>query len=218
MTTIKPNVFLKGCVKSVLRSRISPLLALYMKSRSKRALNLIRGTYRIQLSVEELARIHSVLAGKENSNFLVFGLGYDSLFWKTINPLGRTCFLEDNETWLESISNSWPQLETEFVTYGTVASDWERLLEQPDLLAQGIPESVSTQKWNVILVDAPNGWGASCPGRMKSIYWASQLANPGGHVFVHDCDRQIESTYCDRILKKAKFAGQIDLLRHYSFE
>lgn len=218
MTAIKPDTRLKACIKSTLRSRFSPLLPFYMKSRSKRALKLIRGTYRIQLSVNELTRIHSVLAAKENMSFLVFGLGNDSLFWKKINPGGRTFFLEDNEAWLKSITDSWPQLESEFVTYGTVASDWECLLERPDLLKEGIPKSISKQKWDVILVDAPNGWDGSCPGRMKSIYWASQLVAPGGNVFVHDCDREIERAYCDRILKNAKFAGQVDLLRHYSFE
>ncbi|MDS9950744.1 MAG: transcriptional repressor [Planktomarina sp.] len=39
------------------------------------------------------------------------------------------------------------------------------------------------------LVDAPAGVYNADPGRMQSIYWASQLVSPCGDVFVHDVHR-----------------------------
>ena len=41
------------------------------------------------------------------------------------------------------------------VTYTTRLPDWEQLLEQPDRLEIDLPDEISGQAWDVILVDAP---------------------------------------------------------------
>jgi hypothetical protein len=55
---------------------------------------------------------------------------------------------------------------------------------------------------------------------MKSIYTASQLVAEGGSVFVHDCDRIVESTYARRFLGDnrlfTKIAGR-SILQGYHF-
>ena len=91
--------------------------------------------------------------------------------------------------------------------YGTTLSQWESLLHNPDLLGLDLPEQISGQHFDVILVDGPAGHerhaelaGGEAPGRMKSIYMASTLVAADGFVFVHDCDRVIEQRYTTEYL------------------
>jgi glucuronoxylan 4-O-methyltransferase len=78
-----------------------------------------------------------------------------------------------------------------------------------------LPESVERTRWDIVLVDAPEGWDETTPGRMKSIFLASQLVAADGDVFVHDCDRQVERAFCDRFLKPENLFAEVESLRHY---
>ena len=85
-----------------------------------------------------------------------------------------------------------------------------------------LPREVMETPWDVIFVDAPEGYDMSFemtqPGRMQSIYMASILGQKGlSHVFVHDCDRPVEQVYCTRFLTHASLVQSIDKLRHYKF-
>lgn len=58
----------------------------------------------------------------------------------------------------------------------------------------GMPLEVVKMKWDVIVVDGPDGDGPESPGRMGSIFMAGVLAN-GTNVVVHDVDRMIEKWF-----------------------
>lgn len=60
-----------------------------------------------------------------------------------------------------------------------------------------------TEHWDVILVDAPEGYRDHHPGRQQSIFLASRLARPGTTVFLHDAERTVESLCAARYLKPA---------------
>ena len=79
-----------------------------------------------------------------------------------------------------------------------------------------MPQEVEKENWDIILVDAPAGWGDQTPGRMKSIFIASQLAANYTDVFVHDCDRIVEKTYSHTFLKQENLKTEIQKLRHYN--
>ncbi|GJY00754.1 probable methyltransferase [Tanacetum coccineum] len=49
-------------------------------------------------------------AEKAPCNFLIFGLGYDSLMWAAFNPKGKTLFLEEDPLWVRSILKTAPNL------------------------------------------------------------------------------------------------------------
>lgn len=175
----------------------------------------IRDKYQIQLQVDELKLIINEL--KPGLNFLVFGLGNDTPFWMDINKSGKTIFIEDLEEWVEKTKRDYPEVNVYLTKYNTVRSDWKKLINHPELLTLNLSSEIKNIKWDVILVDAPMGWEDGQPGRMISIYQASQLIKDGGHIFVHDCEREVENIYTNEYLLPRNFIGQNSKLRHYLF-
>ena len=176
--------------------------------------SIVRKKFKIQLTAKMLCTIAKTIQSESPCNLLVFGLGNDSTIWSFLNTKGTTVFLEDNEKWFKKITCLSRGIQAYLVDYNTKLKDWKDLLEDPSLLAMDVPSVVRSTQWDIILVDAPAGWGKG-PGRMKSIYQASQLVKPNGHVFVHDCEREIENVYSHTFLKKENLRAEISNLRHY---
>jgi uncharacterized protein (TIGR01627 family) len=173
-----------------------------------------------QMSLDEYSLLLETLGKKAPCNFLVFGVGNDSKLWLEINKNGRTVFLEDSEFWLNKIRASFPLLEGYLVFYNTKRSEWKKRLakdQQSGALMLDLPSSIKDVAWDIIFVDAPCGYSDQTPGRMKSIYTASELAknNYSVDVFVHDCDRTVEQVYSDTFLKKENMIIQVQRLRQY---
>lgn len=181
--------------------------------------SVMRRLNEIQLSSAQLNIISTALREKAPCRLLVFGIGNDSAYWSLINRGGITIFLEDNEDWLDKISRRSKRVKSFLIDYDTIITDWKMLLESPPLLETALPDELGKEGWDIILVDAPEGWHDQTPGRMKSIYFASKLINDHGDVFVHDCNREIEDIYCTTFLKKENLKreenGPCGLLRHY---
>jgi glucuronoxylan 4-O-methyltransferase len=188
----------------------------------KKDIYFIKDKYGIQLESEQLLLIAGVLR-KKPCNFLVFGVGNDTKFWREINKKGRTVFIEDNKDWFQKIKKICPAMEAYLVNYPTKITQWKLLLNKPRKLELNLPKQIADIKWDVILVDAPCGayeyflkeYGIEPPGRMVSIYMASKLIKKDGHVFVHDCHREVERVYSDRYLLKENLVKEVGTLRHY---
>ena len=172
----------------------------------------------IQLSVPEISLITSTLMEKRPCFFLIFGLGNDSLFWWLLNRDGQTVFIEDNPGWHRRVSIGHPQIKAHLIDYNTKRSQWKELLSRPNALELSLPGELRHRLWDVILVDAPNGWRDDQPGRMKSIYMASKLISPGGDIFVHDCNRTVERIYSSTFIGKRNLVTKIDRLRHFHMD
>ncbi|MFI5205715.1 MAG: TIGR01627 domain-containing protein, partial [Candidatus Paceibacterales bacterium] len=176
-------------------------------------------------NTNEIFFVYKILQSYPQCKFLIFGMGNDSPLWASLNKNGRTVFLENDNDWFVKLKKIFPCLEAYLVQYLTKMSDWKVLMGQPEKLYMDLPKGVKNEKWDVILVDGPPGYegyreiyGVEAPGRMSSIYMASKLISPKGDIFVHDCDREIESEYCDKYYGKEKFKNQINgraLLKHY---
>lgn len=153
---------------------------------------------------------------------MIFGVGNDSAFWAHLNKGGTTVYLEDNELWLRKIADKHKELKIFMVKYGTQRDNWEDIVNSLPLLEMDLPEFVSQRKWDVIVVDAPDGSSPEAPGRMKSIFAAAKLVDKSGDIFVHDCNREVEAACCDKFLKKENFKVEIESqmgsLRHYHLE
>ncbi len=188
---------------------------------------LLEGTGDVQLQLDELRPIVDAIRSTPNCTLLVFGCGNNSVFWERVNVEGTTVFLEDDPAWAADISSRLARSTVHLVEYSTVMSQWQALLHAPDLLELALPEEVQSQRFDVIVVDAPAGWeqhleltDREAPGRMQSIYTAAQLVAPGGYIFVHGCDRVIEQTYAtdylgrDRLFVRAEGRA---LLQGYRF-
>lgn len=200
-----------------LLARPSAVVAALLPSR--RSIRVMRRLNRIILSAPQLLAIAQKIEEQAPCRVLIFGVGHDSLFWHRLNRNGRTVFLEDDEGWLRKVTAKVKNLQAYAVGYDTEQKDWQRYLGNPALLVMDLPLPVTERPWDLILVDGPAGWCDNAPGRMKSIYLAHQLVKPGGDVFVHDCEREVEEAFCERFLGRENLIREIaapqGLLRHY---
>jgi hypothetical protein len=170
----------------------------------------------IELELVQMGSIIRALRSQPAPRFLVFGCGNDSQFWETVNADATTIFLEDNQDWATRTAERLTRSPVHLITYGTELSRWRELLDHPEQLQLELPSEVATSNYDVILVDGPAGGpeyfaetGVQPPGRMKSIFMASQLVRPGGCVFVHDCHRKVERAYTARYLGDSRIIAEI---------
>nr|XP_027064168.1 probable methyltransferase At1g27930 [Coffea arabica] len=188
------------------------------------------------LSRDEIQVAVDVLKAKSPCNFLIFGLGHDSLMWASLNPGGTTLFLEEEPKWVDKILKDAPHLRAHVIKYRTKVSEADDLLKeypnQPECSAQKaflrgnercklalnmLQEEVYNQDWDLILIDGPIGFFPEAPGRMSAIYSAAVMArNRKGsgatHVFVHNVDRKEEKTYTETFLcnkNRVKIVGKL---------
>lgn len=172
-------------------------------------------------------------------NFLVFGLGHDSLMWASFNPRGTTIFLEEDPKWVETVIKDAPDLHAHTVNYRTQLQQADELLstyrsepycspkkaylrgnEQCRLALHNLPDEVYTTEWDLIMIDAPRGYFAEAPGRMGAIFSAAVMARDRKgsgltHVFLHDVDRKVEKTYAEEFLCRKYLVKGVGRLWHF---
>ncbi|KAG6422415.1 hypothetical protein SASPL_118986 [Salvia splendens] len=179
-----------------------------------------------QQSLAEISVTSRVLRSLAPTNFLVFGLGRDSLMWASLNPHGKTLFLEEDPKWVQTVLGDAPALRAHTVPYRTQLSQADELMRhfrsEPDcspsksflrgndkcrLALNMLENEVYDTEWDLIMIDAPRGYFPEAPGRMAAIYSAAVMArNRKGrgvtHVFLHDVDRRVEQMYAEAFLCK----------------
>ncbi|KAL6514715.1 Glucuronoxylan 4-O-methyltransferase 1 [Orobanche gracilis] len=190
-----------------------------------------------QQTLKEISVTSRILERKSPCNFLIFGLGHDSLMWHSLNHGGRTVFLEEDKAWIEQIRRRFPILESFHVTYESKVNQANDLLQvgkgpecitisnphysMCQLALKGLPSEVYDTQWDLIMVDAPTGYYEEAPGRMTAIYTAGMLARNRQdaigetHVFVHDVNREVEDTFSREFLCEGYMTKQEGRLRHF---
>ncbi|KAH8480354.1 hypothetical protein Peur_062779 [Populus x canadensis] len=188
-----------------------------------------------QQTLKEISVSLRVLEKRSPCNFLVFGLGHDSLMWTSLNHGGRTVFLEEDKAWIEQIREKLPTLESYHVTYDTRVHQADGLMEtgmgdeckvvgdprfsKCQLALKGFPGDIYDIEWDLIMVDAPTGYHDEAPGRMNAIYTAGLMArnreNGVTDVFVHDVDRVVEDKFSKAFLCEGYMTEQEGRLRHF---
>ncbi|KAL0326409.1 UNVERIFIED_CONTAM: Glucuronoxylan 4-O-methyltransferase 3 [Sesamum radiatum] len=189
-----------------------------------------------QQTLKEISVSLKVLENKSPCNFLVFGLGHDSLMWTALNHGGRTVFLEEDKSWIQQIQRQIPSLESYHVVYDTKVTQADELLEiskkeeckavgdprfsKCPLALKGLPNEVYDVEWDLIMVDAPTGYFDGAPGRMSAIYTAGLMArnreNGETDVFVHDVDRVVEDKFSKALLCEGYLREQEGRIRHFT--
>lgn len=190
-----------------------------------------------QQTIQEILVSSKILEKKSPCNFLVFGLGHDSLMWTSLNYGGRTVFLEEDKSWIEQIQKKFPSLESYHVTYDTKVHQGDELMRiameneeckkisdprisKCELTHKGFPNEVYEIEWDVIMVDAPTGYFDGAPGRMSAIYTAGLIArnkeNGDTDVFVHDVNRKVEDEFSKAFLCEGYFREQEGRIRHFN--
>ncbi|XP_021723101.1 probable methyltransferase At1g27930 [Chenopodium quinoa] len=192
-----------------------------------------------QQSLKEVTESYNVLQTLGSCNFLVFGLGHDSLMWAALNPNGTTLFLEESPEWVTSVLKGAPFLNAITVSYKTRLREADKLLEtyreEPDcrperaflkgnrhckLALDNLPEEVYEREWDVIMIDAPRGYSPEHPGRMAAIFSAAVMTRErkgvgNTHIFLHDVDRKVEETFAKEFLCMKYKVGSVGRLWHF---
>ncbi|KAK9052692.1 hypothetical protein SSX86_029322 [Deinandra increscens subsp. villosa] len=192
-----------------------------------------------QQSFSEISISFNVLKSISPCNFLVFGLGHDSLMWAAFNPGGETLFLEEDPKWIQTVLKDAPGLRAVHVAYRTQLQQSDELMKtyklEPEcgpakayvrgntrcrLALTGLPDEVYDKEWDMIMIDAPRGYFAEAPGRMGAIYSAAVMArNRKGsgvtHVFLHDVDRKVEKAYAEEFLCRKNLKDGTGRLWHF---
>ncbi|GMY13075.1 probable methyltransferase At1g27930 [Fagus crenata] len=191
-----------------------------------------------QQSFAEITISYNVLRSLAPCNFLVFGLGHDSLMWASLNPRGTTLFLEEDPKWVQTVLKRAPLLRASTVRYRTRLSEADNLLStyesEPDcspsnarlkdtrcrLALTELPSEVYEKEWDLIMIDAPRGYYPEAPGRMAAIYSAAVMARArtrGGvtHVFLHDVNRKVEKSYAQEFLCMKYKVNGVGRLWHF---
>ncbi|OMO88145.1 Xylan biosynthesis protein IRX15/IRX15L [Corchorus olitorius] len=192
-----------------------------------------------QQNFAEISITFDVLKKRSPCNFLVFGLGYDSLMWTSLNPRGKTIFLEEDPKWVQTVLKDAPTLQAYPVKYRTQLQQADQLLahykSEPDcfpakayikgndkckLALTGFPDEYYDTEWDLIMIDAPRGYFAEAPGRMAAIFSAAVMArNRRGsgvtHVFLHDVDRRVEKVFAEEFLCRKYLVKGVGRLWHF---
>lgn len=149
----------------------------------------------------------------KSCRLLVFGVGRDSIAWRTVNQRGQTLFLENNPEWIEKIGSEIGADHILPLAYQQVYEDWEATGCSADAVA--LPELENApfdHSWDCVFVDAP--WGPTF-GRHQSTHAATLAVKPGGLIALHDCEREREQTVCRILLEDRGFelVEEIERLR-----
>ncbi|XP_050373456.1 probable methyltransferase At1g27930 [Argentina anserina] len=192
-----------------------------------------------QQSRAEISVSFEVLKSRAPCNFLVFGLGHDSLMWTTFNPRGTTLFLEEDPKWVQTVLKDAPELRAETVNYRTQLKQADELLglykfepackpsvavirgnERCKLALSNLPEEVYEKEWDLIMIDAPRGYFPEAPGRMAAIFSAAVMArrrrgSGATHVFLHDVDRKVEKAFAEEFLCRKYLVKAVGRLWHF---
>ncbi|KAE9454243.1 hypothetical protein C3L33_13855, partial [Rhododendron williamsianum] len=175
-----------------------------------------------QQTLDEITLSFDVLRSLSPCNFLVFGLGHDSLMWASFNPRGTTLFLEEDPSYRTKLFESKALLKSYKSEPDCFPPD-KAYLKNNDkcrLALSGLPNEVYDKEWDMIMIDAPRGWFAEAPGRMAAIYSAAVMArNRKGsgvtHVFLHDVDRRVEKAYAKEFLCRKYLVKGVGRLWHF---
>nr|KYP52938.1 hypothetical protein KK1_025139 [Cajanus cajan] len=190
-----------------------------------------------QQSLSEITITFDVLQSlKRPANFLVFGLGHDSLMWAGLNPRGKTLLLEEHP---KTVLKDAPDLRAHTVRYRTQLREADHLLssyrseaacspasatlrgnERCRLALHNLPDEVYTTEWDLVMIDAPKGYFAEAPGRMAAIFSAAVMARDRKgsgvtHVFLHDVDRKVEKIYAEEFLCRKNLVKGVGRLWHF---
>lgn len=192
-----------------------------------------------QQNLAEVTVSFDVLKKIAPCNFLVYGLGFDSLMWSSLNPRGKTIFLEEDPKWVQTVLKDAPTLKAYTVNYRTQLKEADELLasykKEPNcwpsnaflrgndkckLALTGLPDEFYETEWDMIMIDAPRGYFPEAPGRMAAVFSAAVMArNRKGsgvtHVYLHDVNRRVEKTYGEEFLCRKYLKRAVGRLWHF---
>lgn len=132
---------------------------------------------------------------KSDTKLLVFGLGYDSNMWYHGNNM-NTYFIENKQNFID-INSSIPAKNIIKYDYKNIRVSNSFNLTESDLDVYSLPDSLTNLgKFDIILIDGPEGYTNNKPGRLLPCYWTYKyLSKKGTIIYIDDSKRTLEN-YC----------------------
>ena len=195
----------------------------------------------LKLPETDLKEIAANIFRKSPCNLLIFGLGHETLLYRSLNRGGRTVFIDENGFLISHLEERHVGLiEAYDVKFPKEMEDLGDLLSKAKeerkgdcrpvqnllfsdcrLAVNDLPNDLYDVPWDVILVDGPRGWGVSAPGRASAIFTAAVMARSGGGrnsttvVLVHDYNRELERICSEEFLCKENLVKAVGRLAHF---
>ncbi|KAF3779470.1 Glucuronoxylan 4-O-methyltransferase 2 [Nymphaea thermarum] len=184
-----------------------------------------------ELTHKELCFLLTLVSTRTPMNLLVFGMRHQAPLLAALNSGGQTVFLEDMSSVevarlrfqglrIHKVEHCQPVAEAYDLlrrARGRAACGFRGTLRDSEceLAMRGLPREVYKRKWDMVVVDGPDGSRLDAAGRMAAIYSAGVLARMGSNstkvtdIVVHDVDRTVERWYsweflCEENLASAK--------------
>jgi len=128
-----------------------------------------------------------------HTKMLVFGLGYDSKMWYE-GTNKNTYFVENNENYIELNKNDIPSDHIIQYDYLNITCESSVTKTDEDLKSYKIPDALLlAAPFDIILIDGPEGWCISKPGRLIPCFWTRSLSKSGTLIYVDDAKRPLEN-------------------------
>jgi len=132
----------------------------------------------------------------ENTKILVFGLGYDSKMWYDANK--NTYFIENKQEYID-LNKDIPSKNIIKYDYKDINVNNSDKLTNNQIENFPLPNNITNiGKFDIIIIDGPEGWHGEAPGRLLPCYWATKLIKKSGIIYVDDSSRKLEN-YCVQI-------------------
>jgi hypothetical protein len=131
---------------------------------------------------------------KKDTKLLVFGLGYDSKMWYEGNNK-NTYFVENKKEYIDLNIKNIPIDNIIQYNYDiTVESSFK--LTDNDIMKYKINNKLKElAPFDIIIIDGPEGYSNTKPGRLIPCYWSTLLSKQGTIVYIDDANRKLEN-YC----------------------
>lgn len=169
---------------------------------------------KVQLRSSILEPMVSTIRGRApGCRLLVFGVGHDTDFWRSVNVDGETVFLESDPFWSRTTRLRSPGARIVPVDYGDWTVAGSLPIDADVLAAYPMPEVMRDGEWDVVVIDAPPGFLEKNPGRALPIYWTSQVMTRRTHIFVDDHEREVETRYAETFLTEPGGAARCCVLK-----
>lgn len=167
----------------------------------------------IQLSKDIMT---DILLHCENKKMLVFGLGYDSELW--YNFANKNAFFVENNKEYIDLNKNIPSDNIVFYSYSGITVKNSYQLTEEEIRAFQIPEKImENAPYDLILIDGPNGYDDSCPGRLLPIFWSAKyLSKTGTIIYVDDATKSLERKSINRYFRtntKQYFADRLGTIK-----
>lgn len=159
---------------------------------------------KIQLSKILILKILKNIVNK-NKKVLIFGMGHDSILWYKANNSKNIFFVESDENYinLNSEINKKNIIKYKYKNINVFKS----LKNEIDPSVYELPQKLERNKpFDVILIDAPQGYADNLPGREIPYYWSRyKLMHSKTKIYMDDIKRPLEL----HLLKKYYFDFQL---------